>query len=336
MAKEPVKSVAWLELVKRDKIMSKIIQIRKGEHIPFNFSRGGSSIDGWVCNIVVKKYPDATTAISRTITPTDGAWSGFLTSTEMDTLSTGLYRLVGHLTNATTDEEQQVAEGPVRFQVNRSWITDPIIPCTIQSNVTADLIDEDFTPDPFWLETEAGSSTYIVSNGVATSAVVSGQNAHAQSNNFGAQTEVWASAEITFTGNIATNSHDATFMSLLEAGVFNALEFQITNDSGALKFQTVGRNDITPVTTTHNTPVLVLGVNYLITLHYKKSTGSNDGIWEVWIEDTKILNIQNADNDTRDVDAINIGGNSLGSSVDMVAVIDNVKVGTTGSAPTCR
>lgn len=97
--------------------------IRQGESLPFQFDRGDESIEDWTCTIEVKQYPSDTAVISRVITPTGSVWEGFLTSTETNTLTTSTqYRIVGVLTNSTTDEEEQITYG-VRFFVTESWAT---------------------------------------------------------------------------------------------------------------------------------------------------------------------------------------------------------------------
>ncbi len=95
--------------------------LRKGESLPFVFDRSGESIEGWICTIEVKEFPSDTSAITaRTITPDGDTWPGFLTSTETSALATGAYRLIGVLTNATTNEEEQVME-TTRFKLTDSW-----------------------------------------------------------------------------------------------------------------------------------------------------------------------------------------------------------------------
>ena len=105
--------------------MAGIRDVRKGGSLPFSFDRGDESISGWVCTIKVLQFKGDTPAISRVITPTDDAWSGFLTSSETDALTNStkstLWWLVAILTNATTDEEEQVAPGSVRFNLVTSW-----------------------------------------------------------------------------------------------------------------------------------------------------------------------------------------------------------------------
>ena len=97
----------------------KIETVRKGESLPFTFDRGDESIAGWTCTIKVKEYDEDTALITKIITPTDGQWKGFLTGTETATLTEGnTYRIVAVLTNATTDEAEQVE---ARFSLTASW-----------------------------------------------------------------------------------------------------------------------------------------------------------------------------------------------------------------------
>lgn len=94
--------------------------VRKGGSLPFVFDRKGLTVEGWICTIHVKEFKQDVSLLTRVI-PLDGKsqWSGFLTSTETDSLPDPvLYRLIAILTNATTDEEEQV---PVRFQLNEAW-----------------------------------------------------------------------------------------------------------------------------------------------------------------------------------------------------------------------
>ncbi|PCJ24142.1 MAG: hypothetical protein COA96_10375 [SAR86 cluster bacterium] len=93
---------------------------RKGASIPFIFSPPCEIYEEWVCTIHVKAYKSDVSLITRVI-PLDGrlVWSGYLTSTESDTLSVpNLYRIIAVLTNATTNQEKQI---PYRFQINNAW-----------------------------------------------------------------------------------------------------------------------------------------------------------------------------------------------------------------------
>lgn len=101
--------------------MSKTQVIRRGESLPFEFDRDGKSIEGYVCTISVKQFPSDIPAVTRVITPTNNAWSGFLTHTETNQLVPGLWHINARLVKSETDEEE--AE-PVRFSVTQSWDTD--------------------------------------------------------------------------------------------------------------------------------------------------------------------------------------------------------------------
>lgn len=95
--------------------------ITKGESLSFVFDRDGESVTGWVCTIKVLQNVADTPEIDRVIAlDSNGQWSGFLTQTETAALtSTGIYRLIGVLTNATDDKEEQQIK---RFQLNPAWV----------------------------------------------------------------------------------------------------------------------------------------------------------------------------------------------------------------------
>jgi hypothetical protein len=94
--------------------------VNKGDSFPFVFDRDGETTEGWICTIHVKEFKSDASLITRVI-PLDAnnQWSGYLTSTETDTLTAPtLYRLIAILTNAANVEEEQVL---VRFQLNEAW-----------------------------------------------------------------------------------------------------------------------------------------------------------------------------------------------------------------------
>ena len=84
-----------------------IRKVRKGGSMAFVFDRGGETVAGWICTILVKPFKADASSITRVIQlDSNNQWSGYLTSTETDTLvASTLYRLIAILTNATTDEE---------------------------------------------------------------------------------------------------------------------------------------------------------------------------------------------------------------------------------------
>jgi len=94
--------------------------VKAGESLPFVFDRGGESVSGWVCTLVVKQYPGDTAEISRVIAlDANNQWSGFLTSTETTALTgKGAYRMIGLLTHAVDGKEYQDIK---RFQLNNVW-----------------------------------------------------------------------------------------------------------------------------------------------------------------------------------------------------------------------
>ncbi len=100
---------------------NQIALIRQGDSLPFEFSRSGESLDGFVCTISVKKYIGDTAEISREI-PADGlTFPGFLTSTEtaaLDITTDTPYRLIGLMVSETTGEQETAIE---RFHLTEEW-----------------------------------------------------------------------------------------------------------------------------------------------------------------------------------------------------------------------
>ncbi len=96
--------------------------ISQGESLIFTFALIDQETPGWICTIFVREFTNSTVAISRVIPADDqfqNVWSDFLTSTETAALGVGTYRLIGLLTNASTDEERQIVR---RFTVSKSWV----------------------------------------------------------------------------------------------------------------------------------------------------------------------------------------------------------------------
>jgi len=108
--------------------VAKITIIRQGESLPFVFDRDGEDITGWTCLIEVKRFPDDLAIVSRTITPENGQWKGFLTQTETMGLDVSLYYLTALLRKVSTDEEEQK---PTRFQVSKTWISETFSPAQL-------------------------------------------------------------------------------------------------------------------------------------------------------------------------------------------------------------
>lgn len=93
---------------------SAIPYLFKEGSLPFQFDRGGQSIDGFVCTMSVQIKPGGTVFLSRVIEPTGDEWTGYLTSGETFTLPPGVYRIIGILVSTSTAEQQTL---PTRFQV---------------------------------------------------------------------------------------------------------------------------------------------------------------------------------------------------------------------------
>ncbi len=112
--------------------MAKIRSVKKGESLDFSFDRGGEPLTGFICTLTVLQFKGATPIISRVI-PISldvktgmNVWSGFITSTEMDTLNnspnSNTWWAVGIIADAATLEEEQISPGSVRFKLGAGWV----------------------------------------------------------------------------------------------------------------------------------------------------------------------------------------------------------------------
>lgn len=95
--------------------MTKPNVLQPGESFSFSFDLDGESIGGWSCTIYVKEYPNDEPIITRSIEPTNNAWSGFLTSTETTLLPVSQQILTAKLTNTETLEEE---EQSIKFYIS--------------------------------------------------------------------------------------------------------------------------------------------------------------------------------------------------------------------------
>lgn len=93
-------------------------QLKKNASLPFRFLREDLPINGYIARVILKRFPDDTAIIDRIITPVGNEWPDLLTSTDTSTLQTGLHYLTGILTNATTDEREEI---PLRLNIGVTW-----------------------------------------------------------------------------------------------------------------------------------------------------------------------------------------------------------------------
>lgn len=194
----------------------------------------------------------------------------------------------------------------------------------------ADLIDEDFDPDPSW--TEVGDSSVI--NGEVVSVIVAGSAASSQTT-FASQTEVWMEDELKLDSGFLISSGDGVSLFTVVDGGTNVLRLDLVDSGGTLKFRTVFNEDVGQIANVVSDPVFVAGIKYTITLHIKAATtsSSDDGIVEIWIDTVKILDVQTVDNNSKNPDTVVVGATFAGSTVNGTIRSDDVKVGTTGASP---
>ena len=89
--------------------------IEQGES--FNFSFAVTGEEGMTMQINVMQYPQDTPAITKTLTASDGAYPGVLTSAETAALAVGQWFIHGH----ASDDDEDVRE-PIKFYVEQGWL----------------------------------------------------------------------------------------------------------------------------------------------------------------------------------------------------------------------
>ena len=117
----------------------------------------------------------------------------------------------------------------------------------------------------------------------------------------------------------------------------NAVGLGVVDDSGTLKWRIAYTDD---AGTTYVTDALgpTDATTHSILLHYKQDTDggadvADDGIVQIWVDDTKIYENTAVDNDTVTATLMRLGQNWSNAGVNMTVYFDDLKIGTTGTAP---
>ncbi|KKM01564.1 hypothetical protein LCGC14_1793200, partial [marine sediment metagenome] len=201
----------------------------------------------------------------------------------------------------------------------------------VLSGIGTDLIDEDFDPDPGWAQ--VGDS--VVIDGEVVSTIVNSGSDNLRET-FPSQDAIWSESEIIVDElTIGTSGHRMEVF-LIDNGAFAVIAFAIVNDGGVLKWESIHGTDAGSVLAVINSVPFSIGTKYKLKMHnvIATTTSSNNGICELWIGKIKVLDIQNADNNSRKSIAVNTGNVfSTPSSVNGIMRSDNVKVGTFGLPP---
>jgi len=108
--------------------VGKITQIGKGASLEVTFDRDGESIEGWVATLYVKQHvKDVTTTtpgatgFNRVIPPgPDNNWPTLITAAETAVMNLGLWNAFARLVNTSTNEERQIRNQDIRFQVQEA------------------------------------------------------------------------------------------------------------------------------------------------------------------------------------------------------------------------
>jgi parallel beta-helix repeat protein len=107
-------------------------------------------------------------------------------------------------------------------------------------------------------------------------------------------------------------------MDLYNSGGTALCYYRYTNDAG--------------VQTGSTAVVFTFDTWHTVVLHFKAATGAgnNDGVEQIWIDDTEVLNLSNVDSDTITMSSIK---HAISVVTECTGDYDNAKLGTSGSGP---
>ncbi len=206
-------------------------------------------------------------------------------------------------------------------------LLDPAMGLTFNGS-GADLIDEDFDPDPSW--TEVADSGVVGIDMVNTT--VSGVDATSHTT-YASETEAWVEIKFRF---------DALSMSSGGCGVIGLSTSDATarvdmiESAGNIQLRTIWRKeDSSQANFTYSGEFMVPGKEYTITLHFLAASAplAADGIIESWLGTIKMGEDTAVANNGQTASAVITGGQFATAASNATQITHSVKVGTTGASP---
>ena len=154
-----------------------------------------------------------------------------------------------------------------------------------------------------------------------------------QGQTFIGKSEVWMEYDIYYNSITAANGNYIQGGGIRQESDYIKLLYLGARHTGGLDYFYYVYQDDTGQTQNDTSVQISTGQWYRILLHWKKSTGvgNDDGILQIWIDDTLALDVSDADTDTRSATG-ELVGNNYRSGMNTTFYIDNVKIGTSGSA----
>lgn len=186
-----------------------------------------------------------------------------------------------------------------------------------------------------WTDSDGYPGNVVVSSGQVTVTVSGAAEGDGRIKTFSALTEYWASFSFTLSSTSTWVNTDYSHGGGVGSGTTARLFVGPRNATGTAKWDVRYATDAG--TTTTNTEVVITpDTVYSIVMHYKAATapGANNGVVQAWANGTEIINLSNVDSDTITANSILIG-NKWGATTsgNLIMVIDDAKLGTTGAAP---
>ena len=152
---------------------------------------------------------------------------------------------------------------------------------------------------------------------------------------FTARAEYWMSCRVNIS-SISWGDANYIIFNAFESGAFtNTLCLFLYNSGGNIVVYSGYLNDAGAQTGGDGSVLITTGEYHNFLMHYKKSSapGANNGIAQIWMDGTPVLNLTNVDNDAiSDVEIILLGNLVMDGTTGTAAIyIDDFKMGTTPS-----
>lgn len=186
----------------------------------------------------------------------------------------------------------------------------------------------------YFTPSAGGSSTVTEGSGYAQFVSGAGNQARIESNTLGSVSEQWLYYQVNIAATgIGNGNRLAGPMGIEAASGVVICGLFIDKSGGALKWDSVySDNSAQNVTVTAVSPTA--GTWYEVLLHYKLATGpgANNGIAQIWVNGTAILNLTNVNNDTvGSPGRLRLGINSVGGGTPTATIY--MRNLMTGAAP---
>jgi len=196
------------------------------------------------------------------------------------------------------------------------------------------LLEDDFSTDVNW--THLGTSSVVTGGELVNTQTVGGTVYSYYDNGGAPDTERWMQYDWTVDSGNTLSAAQFSQGSGIGSNAGNpVIMLGLVHDGGVVKFRVTSREDGTGDQTTIIDPAVLTfaeATTYKVVLHSIAATGvgSNDGVYEVWVDNLKIYSNATVDNDTFTHVRNFLGSRNSSGSFALVQRYDIAKISVNG------